>query len=228
VDSLISFDDIPFSVEAVTMLKTLGLRDDFFEEIHEMADRTNELGRPRAVVRALAPQNADENSLALGGERIESRLVASLLKKCEQVFCFVVTSGVELDALVQNLSDPVEKLWQGQMNQAALRQAANWVRGQVRQRFQTGQLCAVNPGSNPLWPLEAQNQLFRIIGDVRAHTGVALTPSCLMLPVKSVSGIWFPSRRHYSNCAICQRQNCEGRGEPFDEGRLSEIISMEA
>ncbi len=140
MDSLISFDDIPFSVEAVTMLKTLGLRDDFFEEIHEMADRTNALGRPRAVVRRSLPKTRDENQLALRGERIESAWWHRCTKSAEQVFCFVVTSA-ELDALVKTCPIPLRNLEAGADYQPALRQAANGCAG----RFGKGSkrpLCA--------------------------------------------------------------------------------------
>ena len=46
--------------------------------------------------------------------------------------------------------------------------------------------------------------------------GVRLTDSFLMVPNKSVSGIFFPAEVTFTSCQLCQRGVCPGRRAPFD------------
>ena len=75
----------------------------------------------------------------------------------------------------------------------------------------------MNPGSGNtgLWPLAQQKPLFELIGDVEASIGVRLTPSLLMLPNKSVSGILFPTEVHFETCQLCTREDCPRRRAPY-------------
>jgi hypothetical protein len=59
------------------------------------------------------------------------------------------------------------------------------------------------------WPTEDQNQLFGLFHENTC--GVSLTPSCLMQPVKSISGlIGIGGKVYYRkyNCDLCQTKNC--------------------
>jgi hypothetical protein len=79
-------------------------------------------------------------------------------------------------------------------------------------------LSRMNPGSLPDWPLSEQKQLFTLLGEGPQSIGIRLTDSFLMLPIKSVSGIWFPSEATYENCQLCPREQCPGRRAPYDRG----------
>jgi hypothetical protein len=72
------------------------------------------------------------------------------------------------------------------------------------------------PGSLTDWPLREQRPLFALLGDTEALVGVRLTDSCLMLPNKSVSGIRFPTEKHFESCQLCPRPDCPGRRAPYD------------
>jgi len=78
------------------------------------------------------------------------------------------------------------------------------------------------PGSLPDWPLEEQKPLFNLLGNVKAAIGVNLTDSLLMLPVKSISGIYFPVEASFYSCQLCPRQKCEGRKARYDKKRARE------
>jgi hypothetical protein len=76
----------------------------------------------------------------------------------------------------------------------------------------------MNPGSLPDWPLQEQRQLFALLGDTRAAIGVELTDSCLMLPIKSLSGLRFPTGENFENCQLCPRERCPGRRTAYEPG----------
>ena len=59
------------------------------------------------------------------------------------------------------------------------------------------------------WPLKDQRPLFAFVGE--NPTGIALSESCLMHPIKSVSGvigIGTTARRRAYGCVICQNKTC--------------------
>lgn len=59
------------------------------------------------------------------------------------------------------------------------------------------------------WPVSGQQALFSLIGE--NNTGIILTKSCLMLPIKSVSGIigiGKEIKKRPYGCAICNSKAC--------------------
>jgi len=79
------------------------------------------------------------------------------------------------------------------------------------------------PGSLPNWPIEQQKPLFELFGDVQATIGVKLTDSLLMLPAKSVSGIYFPTETSFFSCQLCPRERCDSRKAKYNEKKAKEF-----
>ena len=50
----------------------------------------------------------------------------------------------------------------------------------------------------------------------RKIIGVNLTDSFLMIPRKSISGIYFPTEIKFYSCQLCPRERCIGRKAPYD------------
>ena len=78
------------------------------------------------------------------------------------------------------------------------------------------QLSRMAPGSLQDWPLPEQAPLFRLLGDTESLIGVRLTDRHLMIPIKSVSGICFPTEVRFESCQLCQRPVCIGRRAPYN------------
>ena len=64
--------------------------------------------------------------------------------------------------------------------------------------------------------IEQQKELFAFFGDVQQLVGVTLSKSCVMIPSKSVSGIFYSSEHDFQTCQLCRRENCSHRSGPFD------------
>jgi hypothetical protein len=67
------------------------------------------------------------------------------------------------------------------------------------------------------WPIEEQRPLFSILGDVEGSIGVRLNQSLLMIPGKSLSGIYFPTEIPFYSCQLCPRKSCPSRKASYDE-----------
>jgi hypothetical protein len=74
----------------------------------------------------------------------------------------------------------------------------------------------MNPGSLESWPITQQKELFSILGNVEDLIGVKLTERYTMIPVKSVSGICFPTEIKFESCQLCPREKCIGRRAAFN------------
>ncbi len=75
----------------------------------------------------------------------------------------------------------------------------------------------MSPGSLNDWGIEEQSPLFSILGDVETAIGVRLNESFVMVPNKSLSGIYFPTEIQFYSCQLCHRENCPTRKAPYDE-----------
>ena len=55
-----------------------------------------------------------------------------------------------------------------------------------------------------------------------------LTDTFLMVPIKSVSGIFFPTEVSFESCQLCPRENCIGRRAPYDPALVKKYRPEEA
>jgi hypothetical protein len=97
-----------------------------------------------------------------------------------------------------------------------LGRAVTALRDIVKEEFSIDPIYAMSPGSLADWPLPAQSGLFRALGDVTGQIGVTLTNEYLMLPIKSVSGLFFTAEEEYVNCMMCDKERCPTRRAPYD------------
>jgi hypothetical protein len=152
----------------------------------------------------------------VNGVFLSSRVLRVNLDKAHRVFPFVATCGGELEDWSQGITDILEKYWADAIKETAVRQAVRCLNEFLLEHFQPGKLSRMNPGSLPDWPLSEQRPLFSILGEGPRDIGVHLTDHCLMLPIKSVSGIWFPTTESFESCKLCPRDKCPGRRAAYD------------
>ncbi len=70
----------------------------------------------------------------------------------------------------------------------------------------------MSPESLKDWPVEDKGALFAILGDVEGSIGVRLSESTLMIPGRSLSGIYLPTKFDFIavNCAHGRDVHREG------------------
>ena len=102
------------------------------------------------------------------------------------------------------------------IKETALRAAFKHLREHLTAKYHLGRLSTMTPGSLNSWPIDQQPALFRLIGDVTNLIGVRLTSAYLMVPVKSVSGMFFPTEINFESCQLCPREGCPSRRAAYD------------
>jgi hypothetical protein len=150
--------------------------------------------------------------------RFTSRALRVNLDGVGRVFAYVATCGAELDSISVAPGDVFGQFCRDTIKEMALWAALAQLYVHLTETHQLSTLASMNPGSGEanVWPIEQQRDLFAFLGDVQGSIGVALTASCLMVPNKSVSGIFYPSNSGFESCQLCRQERCSHRRAQFD------------
>jgi hypothetical protein len=161
---------------------------------------------------------ADGSGEQEGRARFVSKVLRANLDEAGRVFPYVATCGQELDAIPIESDDIFGQFCRDTLKEMALHAAMSHLVTHLKEAYSLETLASMNPGSGDInvWPIEQQRELFAFFGDVPESIGVVLTDSCLMVPNKSVSGLFYPSEDGFQSCQLCHREKCPNRRAPFD------------
>ncbi len=217
-------NSIPIELGLEAVIKRMRLRkrsDNILGHIREMLDIARPIAKPKAVFDVAYIENKNGDSMEIGGVKFNSRVLRVNLDKVERVFPYVVTCGRELDEIDIPSTDFTKGYFLDQIKETAVVLARQYVEGYLKKRYALGQLSRMAPGAGAGddWPITQQKELFSLFGGrekVEELIGVRLTDSFLMVPIKSVSGIFFPTEIRFESCQICPREQCIGRRTAYD------------
>jgi len=180
------------------------------------------LADARAAFAAAYIEEKGADEVVIDGRRFKSRVLRKNLDEAGRVFPAVVTIGGRLEQRADQAKDLLEKYYLDAIGNLILAEARSHLIQHLCRRFALEKLSWMSPGSLEDWPLEEQRPLFALLDGAQAAVGVQLTESLLMLPRKSVSGIFFPSETTFFSCRLCPRERCEGRKARYDEALAKE------
>ena len=201
------------------LVQRLRVNDDLEDEFRDIYDECLKIARPKGVFTDCAVSQSGDCTV-VDGRTFDSRVLQMNFRGLTRVFPYVITCGRELYDLARATEDPLCRFWVDGISEAALRAVGARVRQAVQETYSLGRLNSVNPGSLRDFPLPCQRPLFDLLGEGPDEIGLELTPTFLMLPYKSGSGIYFESSERYENCMLCPRANCPGRRMPYSEEML--------
>lgn len=212
-------DSIAFEPDMERLLRTLHLdsQGEDAGRVSELVGEARKVARPKAMFREAYIEARGDDFVVVDGIRLTSHVLSVNLAQAHRAFPWVATCGRELEAWSQTLGDMLERYWAGAIMEAALRSATRALEAELEARYALGRTATMNPGSLEDWPIREQVQLFALLGSPRQAIGVELSDSFLMTPIKSVSGLRFPTETSYENCQLCSRPQCPGRRAPYDK-----------
>lgn len=220
VDSLntVVLDNITFQIDVADLARVLHLKEGSQRagDLQRLVETAQAIGRPKALYKVAFVESKDTHTIVVDGITFTSRVLRVNLEDAHRVFPYVATAGVELENWSRSIDDLLQRYWAETINEMALHSARQALDAHLAQRYQPGPTSTMNPGSLEDWPLQEQQALFALLGDPHQSIGVRLTNSFLMLPIKSVSGIVFPTEEAFASCQLCPREVCPSRRAPFD------------
>ncbi len=219
--------DIPFTITPEEVAEHLHVHEDDFDEFLDVYNETVPLLRPAMYFGVEEIHSNDGHKVIIGDQTFESRILAVNVKDVNKVYPYVVTSGRKAYDHAQAYDDPLYNFWAHGICEIALRNAMQAGFEEAKARLGVSALNAMNPGSLSDFPISSQKPLFDLLKNVEEECGVTLTDTYLMIPIKSGSGIWFESDKHYANCMMCPRVNCPNRRAPYREDMFEKEYAEE-
>jgi len=212
------FTDIPFTPDVDALINMFASDDDSLaEEITDFVDDIKEQIHPKAIIKLVdITHDPLGNVSAIAGIPCRDSIVLNKnLAGIDLGAAYVITCGNELEQIDCD-GDPLKEYWLDSIKLQALGAAGRFLRENAPALLGTDKLAQINPGSLPQWPISEQDSLFEYIGGVTEAIGVRVSESHLMIPLKSGSGIMYPSDKHYENCMVCTRLTCPNRRAEYD------------
>jgi len=216
--------EIPVSLDTGKVLERMNIRkkrEDMGKGVQELIELVLPIARPKAIYQVSYVDNKTEDSVEIDGVRFTSRVLRDNLDKVGRVFPFVATCGRELDEIDIPADEFMKCYYLDQIKEMVLELAMSYLEGHLIRKYGLGQISEMEPGSLESWPITQQNELFSILDNVEDAIGVRLTDKCLMIPVKSVSGVYFPTEIKFESCQLCPRERCIGRKAPYNSDLAS-------
>ena len=197
---------------------------DMETEARELFNAVARIGRPKCVFRACQAA-ADDTGATIAGRRFTSRVLGRNLCGITTVYAHVSTCGVEIDEANLSNNDELRGWWLDVLKTQLLMNARDGVVREIDRAFKPPTLAAMSPGSGDrdTWRIEEQRILFDLFEGEERNIGVTLTPTFLMIPNKTVSGIFYPSEKGFKTCQVCHREKCPNRSAPFDPAAWAKL-----
>lgn len=190
--------NFPININERAVRRHLGYKpsskvsDRIEEMLQEALDRAVELSKPAGIyfIDKINAHTDDEVSLVCG-LKIQSKQVSRLLRNCVEMLVFAGTVGpdAETEAAGMMKEDPAAALLLDTAAGEAAEGAVDYLHRLVQSDTHRRGLHLTprfSPGYGD-WSLEAQKDIFAYLD--AGGIGINLTPSCMMIPRKSVSGI---------------------------------------
>jgi len=211
----------PFKVQLEDILRKMRVKpgnDRIGNLVHELLEKARPIAKPKAVYDVAYIDSKDGDTVTIAGVKFTSHVLRINLDKVERVFPYVVTCGREMDEMPLPPNDLMVSFCYDAIKEMAVQQARSYLQEHLTKTYALGQMSRMAPGAGAAedWPITQQRQLFSIFGDTEKLIGVKLTDTCLMIPIKSVSGILFPTEIKFEACQLCPREQCVGRRAPYD------------
>jgi hypothetical protein len=212
--------DIPFELDVAELKTMLHVKpgSSFEESAETLAHTAQTMARPRALYKIAFVEDRGDDFVVIDGATFASRVLRVNLDQAHRVFPYVVTCGTELEDWSNSLTDMLQHFTADTIKQMALTCAVQFLHEHLLERFGLSRLSSMSPGSLQDWPLQAQRPLFALLGNVQEAIGVCLTKTYIMTPIKSVSGIRFPTEESFESCQLCPREVCPNRRAFYDRG----------
>lgn len=214
---IILVEDVALDFDLSVIGRKLRIRpeqDRPMEQLARLAKRAGAVARPRAAVKLCAVQVAGVDQVLVEGVGFTSPLLREKLVERGRAFPYWSPKGWN------SLPGPwaLALSWSRSLPRACGRQRWNRPRRGWKKRFWNG-TGEAGVGHEPRLPahlvhrradiaLPAAGALARTAG------GVRLSPSLMMEPAYSISGIFFQTDTKYYNCQLCPREDCPNRKAP--------------
>ena len=188
-----------------------------WSHVKTLIETAQPLIKPWATYKVSNIESKLDDAVIIDGIRLTSRVLRKQLDKINRAFPYVISIGNQLEEKIRDCGDILDQYYLDTVGNVALSTVQKNLECKLMSKYAINGLSSMSPGSLSDWPIEEQKPLFSILGDVETAIGVTLTENFLMIPTKSISGIYFPTDLPFYTCQLCSRKDCDSRKARFDK-----------
>ncbi len=207
-------------IDQVNISTIMGFEDGAIPEpmdaVHDdMLKQATQLMRAKTEVKLIHGGEFTDRQLMIDGVTFQlEQTIFQMVKKASDVAFFICTLGPQIPAKIKALSEQglhLEAYILDLIASDAVDLAMDLVQNQLKDQLAAEELNLTNrysPGYCD-WNVQDQKKLFRILPG--HFTKVSLTESCVMHPMKTISGIIGIGKDvkfNPYNCEVCRRKDC--------------------
>ncbi len=218
------FEDIRVDISKEDVFRLLGQRNESApsrtaKRLSAFMKRASRLVKPRVLYSTRKIKEVGNGAVTLeGGIFLRSGKLSKTLGKCDTATVFLATIGSGIDRVIKDLSDD-NKLSEAYIYDAIGSVAVEGVVDEFQNKFdlalsdnRKSTTMRFSPGYCD-WNIKEQKKIFEVLDGEAA--GVSLSPSFLMNPRKSVSGVFGikpgPVAARPNPCTMCSKESCIAR-----------------
>jgi hypothetical protein len=215
--------DIPNDIGREFLTKLMGGK--LIPQMEEMLEDKREICKgalkPAAIYDTFNIKDVKGNSVYFeSGHIFNGPNITKILKGSDAASIFIYTLGEKIDDLIkkeQDCGDTLGTIIMDAITTSMLGVAGEYFGSIIKEgnmiKKGYSATCTYSPGQYK-WTIEEQKEIFNMVDG--AKIGVSLNDSFLMVPFKSVSGIYGFGPENKINktrvaCDLCPRENCIGR-----------------
>lgn len=210
-------NDIPVKLETTEVMQSLKLNvsaSSAVKKIDDLIESITPVMRPKAIYTKCNVEDTQSDMVTIDGYCFKSKVLAKNLVDQDECYPYIVTAGQELEKI--ELPKEQSLMLLDLIKNIVVGKAFDYTRDLIVEQYSVRDISGMSPGHLDDWQLDQQQVLFDLLGPDIDKIGVRLTPSYLMLPVKTVSGIWFTSETGFQSCQVCTQPRCMGRKLDYD------------
>jgi hypothetical protein len=217
-------DNIPVNLELGEIRKRLHIeqRGDWWNQVQALVEDAQSFISARAVYKVCYIEEKLEHGIMIDEISLTSKVLRRNLDKAERVFPYVITLGGDLEQRIKSMKELLSQYFLDTIGNVALATARRYLKNHLKSRYALDGMSFMSPGSLQDWAMEEQRPLFSILGDVETSIGVRLNENFLMIPTKSLSGVYFPTEIPFYSCQLCARKDCQSRKVAYDVTLVNE------
>jgi len=187
------------------------------EELAALVREAESLLAPEAAYKVAYIERKDEGAVTVQGVTFPSRVLRQNLDRVERIFPYIITIGPALEKHAGESGDPLRQYYLEGLADLSLGLTARALEEHLKRRHGLSGLSSMSPGSLEDWPIGQQLPLFSLFDEGERPVRVRLNEHLLMVPRKSISGVFFPTEVSFQSCQLCPRPDCHGRRAAFDK-----------
>ena len=222
--------DIDCNVNFGRIVKRLKLdnkNSQYVERLEQLFNKALEIARPKCAYKKVDTEVKDNQTIVIGDVKLNSKILSVYLGGIEYIFPFVATCGKEVSDWAEQRPSILDRFWLDHILDEILNSLVEHHEEHLKVEYGLSRTGSITPGSIDDWPINQQKPLFDILGDVESAIGVHLLETGVMDPCKSLSGIVFYTKTHFSTCMFCPREDCPKRRAKYNKELADRILQSD-